>query len=64
MLRYPRIKETIPQLSDQELARLIARCEDAITHHKANIEEYEAFVLASHERAQRHKVPVGVDLGG
>ena len=58
MFRYPRTRETVTQLSDQELERLIARCERAITSHKANIEEYEAFVLATHERAQRNKMPL------
>jgi hypothetical protein len=45
--------EPLRSLSDEELGRIIERCEDAIASGSAALPEYEAFVLAQRELARR-----------
>ncbi len=43
----------VRRMTPEELARTIARCEDAIADGSAEIEDYEAFVLCQKELARR-----------
>lgn len=45
--------EPLRALSDEELGRIIERCESAIASGDAALPEYEAFVLAQRELARR-----------
>jgi hypothetical protein len=45
--------EPLRQLSDEELVRIIDRCEGAIADGSASLPDYEAFVLAQRELARR-----------
>jgi hypothetical protein len=45
--------EPLRSLSDEELGRIIERCEDAIAAGSAALPDYEAFVLAQRELARR-----------
>lgn len=45
--------EPMRQLSGEELAKIIDRCEQAIADGSAALPEYEAFVLAQRELARR-----------
>lgn len=54
MLHEPvRRTEPLRALSDEELNRLIVRCENAIADGTAEIGDYEAFVLAQKEIVRR-----------
>jgi hypothetical protein len=43
----------IERLSDRELERLIVACERAITSNRADLQEYELYVVMQHERQRR-----------
>ena len=45
--------EPLRSLSDDELSRIIVRCENAIADGTAEIGDYEAFVLAQKELVRR-----------
>lgn len=54
MLHEPfRRTEPLRSLSDEELNRIIVRCENAIAEGTAEIGDYEAFVLAQKELVRR-----------
>lgn len=46
-------REHIRRLSNEELSRVIARCEDAIADGSAEIGDFETFVLCQRELARR-----------
>ncbi len=48
-----RRQEPLRSLSDDELSRIIVRCENAIAEGTAEINDYEAFVLAQKELVRR-----------
>lgn len=45
--------ERVQQFSNEQLSDIICRCESAIADGSAEIEDYEAFVLAQQELARR-----------
>jgi hypothetical protein len=45
--------EPLRSLNDEELSRIILRCEHAIAEGTAEIGDYEAFVLAQKELVRR-----------
>jgi len=45
--------EPLRHLSDEDLARIIDRCEGAIADGSAALPDYEAFVFAQRELARR-----------
>ena len=45
--------EPLRSLSDDELSRIIVRCENAIAEGTAEVGDYEAFVLAQKELVRR-----------
>lgn len=49
----PPFYDHVRRMSPDELARTIARCEDAIADGSAEIADYEAFVLCQKELARR-----------
>ncbi len=54
MLQEPFTRtEPLRSLSDEELGRIIVRCEDAIASGSASLPDYEDFVLAQRELARR-----------
>ena len=54
MLEQPYARhEPLRSLSDDELSRIIVRCENAIAEGTAEVGDYEAFVLAQKELVRR-----------
>lgn len=45
--------ERAPYLSSRELRAIVGRCEHAITSGRAQIEDYEAFVICQQELSSR-----------
>ncbi len=45
--------QEVEQLSDRELERLVVACERAITSNRADLQEYELYVVVQHERQRR-----------
>jgi hypothetical protein len=43
----------VERLSDRELERLVVACERAITSNRAELQEYELYVVVQHERQRR-----------
>ena len=51
--RSNRVGERAPYLSSRELRDIVGRCEQAITTGRAQIEDYEAFIICQQELTSR-----------
>lgn len=49
----PPLADQVRQWSNQELSRIIQRCQDAIADGSARVGDFEAFVLCENELARR-----------
>lgn len=53
MIQTIQTNDEIKCLTNEELSRIIGRCEEAISEGSAEISDYEAFVLCQKELARR-----------
>jgi hypothetical protein len=53
MLQHAQFSEHVQRFTNEQLSDIICRCETAIADGSAEIEDYEAFVLAQQELARR-----------
>lgn len=53
MVREKPIREQLKTLSNEELRKMLAKCEYVISRGKANISDYETFVLCQKELMRR-----------
>jgi hypothetical protein len=53
MFHFHDPEDAVRQLPDHELRSIIRRCTEAINSNKANIQEYELYILAEYEKQRR-----------
>jgi hypothetical protein len=53
MTPHPSLSDRVQRFSNEQLSDIICRCEAVIADGSAEIEDYEAFVLAQQELARR-----------
>lgn len=53
MFHFHDPEDAVRQLPDPELRSIIQRCAEAINSNRANIQEYELYILAEYEKQRR-----------